>query len=77
MIVVIPTGKKFPEGTPVLTKLTEQLSVALAVPSSDSPITKPQEPTVFGGVVIETSAGASMVGLSVSVPQLLELTMML
>jgi hypothetical protein len=60
----VPTGKKPPDGTPVLVTVTdaEQLSSLLGVPNSVSPTTKPHEPDVPGGVAMFTSGGAVMVG---------------
>src|SRR5512140_2656468 len=42
VIVVVPTGNRFPAGTPVRSTVTPQLSLACAVPSAASEIVSPQ-----------------------------------
>ena len=67
-MVVVPTGKKLPAGTPVRETLSDagQLSSVVGVPSSVSPTTTPQLPVVSPGVETVTSGGAVMVGAVVS-----------
>src|SRR5688572_20671829 len=76
-MTVVPTGKKLPAGMPARETLTVQLSLASATPSWDSPIIKPHEPVVPGGVPAVTSAGAVMVGGVVSLAQVSEFTLIL
>ena len=60
--MVSPTGKLFPEGTPVRATVTPgQLSLAVAEPSVASPTYVPQE-VAPGPVLTVTSAGAVTVG---------------
>src|SRR5438477_199277 len=67
-MVVVPTGKKLPVGTPVRVTFSEagQLSLVVGVPNSVSPMTRPHDPAVSAGVSRITSGGAVMVGGVVS-----------
>src|SRR5919199_2740396 len=73
--MVVPTGKLFPEGTPVRVTMTEaeQPSLAVAVPSVASPTNAPHEvapgpvlTVTFGGAVIIGSVVSTMFTLTVS-----------
>jgi hypothetical protein len=62
VIVVVPTGKLLPAGTPErVTRKPGQLSLAVAVPKVASPTKVPHE-VAFGPVLSVRFAGASMVG---------------
>jgi hypothetical protein len=74
VIVVVPTGKKFPAGTPVRITLTVQSPVVVGVPSSDSPTTNPHDPTTPAGVSTLTCGGAVTVGAAEFESHVLELT---
>src|ERR1043166_686937 len=63
VIIVLPTGKILPTGTPVrVTTKPAQLSLAVAVPSVASLTNVPHE-LALGPVKAVTSAGASIVGM--------------
>ena len=65
VIVVVPTGKTFPAGTPVRTSVTApELSVAVAVPSSASVTTIDD---AVPGICRVTFGGTTSTGFSVSV----------
>jgi hypothetical protein len=64
--VIVPTGKIFPDGTPLRVTVTPgQLSFTAARPRAASVTTLPQI-TAPGPVVVTTAAGAVMVGFCVS-----------
>jgi hypothetical protein len=64
--VVVPTGKIFPDGTPLRVTVTPgQLSFTAARPRAASVTTLPQI-AAPGAVVVTTAAGAVMVGFCVS-----------
>src|ERR1051326_9106910 len=77
-MIVCPTGKLLPEGTPERVTVTEpeQVSLAVAVPSCASVTTTPQEvapgpveTVTFGGAVIIGSVVSTIFMLTVSVPK--------
>jgi hypothetical protein len=68
VIVVVPIGKKLPEGAPlrVINITPEQLSLAVAIPSAASLTTIPHD-AAPDPVYAVTAAGAAIVGGMVSV----------
>ena len=61
----MPTGKALPAGTPVRVTVTEQLSVATALPSVASGIVAPHV-VAAGPVLALNAAGGVSTGFSVS-----------
>src|SRR5882724_12480944 len=59
--MVVPTGKKLPAGTPLRVTVTEQLSLAVAIPKTVSLTNAPHE-VASGPVATVTSGGAVTVG---------------
>jgi hypothetical protein len=66
MTFVVPTGKRLPDGTPLRTTVAlPQLSLALAVPSTESE-TKAAHEVAPAPVIMLTAGGATTVGATSS-----------
>ena len=59
--MVVPTGKKLPAGTPLRAVVTEQLSLAAAIPKTASLMNAPHD-VASGPVAIVTAGGAVIFG---------------